>query len=351
VVAGKQSTLTLVASTSIGETHARTSGPDEAEAATVIRQLKLINGPCDFEALPDEWAAILRRCHPDEFHKGCRRICVPLTAAGELQGFLILGDRVGGALFGPQEFDLLQAIAGHVASGLLNLQLSQQLLQTREHEAFQTMATFFVHDLKNAATTLNLMLQNLPEHFDDPAFRDDALRGVGKTVAHINNLISRLSQLRQETKISPASGNLNELIKSVISQIGQAGDIRLDLQLGEIPPVLFDHSQLTKVFTNLLINAREAMGSPGTLGITTSVHSGDWVVVSISDTGCGMTREFMVKSLFRPFQTTKKNGLGIGMFQSKLIVEAHGGCFGVESIPGRGTTFKVYLPQRTPATR
>jgi signal transduction histidine kinase len=57
-----------------------------------------------------------------------------------------------------------------------------------------------------------------------------------------------------------------------------------------------------------------------------------------------MTEEFLTRSLFRPFQTTKKNGLGIGMFQSKMIVEAHGGRIAVESIPGQGTTFRVFLP-------
>jgi len=59
-----------------------------------------------------------------------------------------------------------------------------------------------------------------------------------------------------------------------------------------------------------------------------------------------MTPEFIAQSLFRPFQTTKKNGLGIGMFQSKMIVEAHGGRFSVESAPGKGTTFRVFLPLR-----
>ena len=71
----------------------------------------------------------------------------------------------------------------------------------KEMEAFQTMSAFFVHDLKNAASGLNLMLQNLPVHFDDPAFREDALRGISKTVAHINDLISRLSVLRHELTI------------------------------------------------------------------------------------------------------------------------------------------------------
>jgi signal transduction histidine kinase len=70
-------------------------------------------------------------------------------------------------------------------------------------------------------------------------------------------------------------------------------------------------------------------------------------VVEIEDTGCGMTPEFMARSLFKPFQTSKKNGLGIGMFHSKMIVEAHRGRIEVESAPGRGTTFRVLLPLPT----
>jgi signal transduction histidine kinase len=68
------------------------------------------------------------------------------------------------------------------------------------------------------------------------------------------------------------------------------------------------------------------------------------VLVSVADSGSGMTREFIANSLFKPFQTTKKNGLGIGLYQSKTVVEAHGGRIEVESVPGRGTTFRVLLP-------
>lgn len=118
-------------------------------------------------------------------------------------GLLILGDRVGGARFATQDLDMLRCVADHAAASLVSIRLSERLLQSRELEAFQTMAAFFVHDLKNAASTLNLMLPNLPVHGDNPEFREDTLRGITKTVGHINALIRRLSELRNELKLQP----------------------------------------------------------------------------------------------------------------------------------------------------
>jgi signal transduction histidine kinase len=85
------------------------------------------------------------------------------------------------------------------------------------------------------------------------------------------------------------------------------------------------------------------MGQHGCLTVATALAGGR-VVMTVSDTGCGMSAEFIRKSLFRPFQTTKKKGLGIGMFQSKLIIEAHRGNLQVQSTPGSGSTFRMFLP-------
>ncbi|MES1168818.1 MAG: GAF domain-containing protein, partial [Oleiharenicola lentus] len=188
--------LTLAASTSVTGRQAEELQPAPAETAAIIAHLRAHPDPVDIEELKADWAAALRRLHPDEFHKGGTRVAVPVGGGGELLAVILLGDRVGGTAFEEQDLDLLKSIADQVASGLLNVRLSQRLLQAREHEAFQTMAAFFVHDLKNAASTLNLMLQNLPDHFDDPAFREDALRGLGKSATHINHLITRLGELR-----------------------------------------------------------------------------------------------------------------------------------------------------------
>ncbi len=343
LVDDRRNELHLAASTSLSADRARELKPDSTGTTLVTHYLGTHHDPVDIEHRQEIWATILRRCHPDEFHKGGTRICVPIVSGGETLALILLGDRVGGAAFTLQDHDLLKSIGEHVSSGLLNTRLSQRLLQAREHEAFQTMATFFVHDLKNAASSLSLMLQNLPTHFDDPEFRADALRGVGKSVAHINNLINRLSQLRQELKIQPTECDLNEIVANALAGFTSAPGFTLETELTPIPKLAIDREQFTKVLTNLVLNAREAKKETGRLRVSTS-SSGAWVVLTAADDGVGMTEEFLTRSLFRPFQTTKTNGLGIGMFQSKMIVEAHGGRITVESTPGQGTTFRISLP-------
>jgi signal transduction histidine kinase len=104
-----------------------------------------------------------------------------------------------------------------------------------------------------------------------------------------------------------------------------------------------DPDQLRKVITNLLLNAHDAINGEGQVRISTAQRA-NWAVLTVSDTGCGMSPDFLRNSLFRPFQTTKKDGMGIGMFHSKTIVEAHQGRMEVESEPGAGSTFRVLLP-------
>jgi len=187
------------------------------------------------------------------------------------------------------------------------------------------------------------MLQNFPAHYHDPAFREDALRGIGKSVHHINDLIRRLTLLRQELAIRPAEADLQQIAGRVIDGFEAAQDIKLVRELQPLPKQFLDAEQLEKVVLNLLLNAKEALNGGGEIRVATALQN-NWTVLSVADNGCGMTRDFVERSLFRPFQTTKKHGIGIGMFQSKMIVEAHHGKIEVESSPGRGTTFRVLLP-------
>lgn len=339
----RKEVLTFAASTSLFEENAAQLALSPSEAKEVINALSSRNDPVDIDAAKDPWANALRRIHPDLFHKGGNRVCVPMIASGEFLGTINLGDRVAGVRFSMQDMDLLRSVAGQAAAGLLKIRLSQKLAQARQLEAFQAMSAFFVHDLKNTASTLSLMLQNFPVHYQDPGFREDALRGMSKTVVHINDLISRLNMLRHELKVQAVECDLNELVTETLKGQGQAPGIELVKDLHPLPRVQVDPAQIEKVLTNLLLNSREALGAGGQVHIQTSRRDG-WAVLAVSDNGCGMTQEFMQTSLFRPFKTTKKNGIGIGMFHCKMIVEAHHGRIEVESEPGKGTAFRVLLP-------
>jgi signal transduction histidine kinase len=205
------------------------------------------------------------------------------------------------------------------------------------------MSAFFVHDLKNTASTLSLMLQNLRDHFGNPDFREDALRAVGRSVQHLDDLIGRLTLLRQELRMNPVNAQLSNVVERALAQSGVMPNIELNKELPPLPEIKLDPDQFQKVVLNLILNARDAMDGRGTLKIST-VSTKGWQSLVVADSGAGMSPDFIRKSLFRPFQTTKKRGLGIGMFQSKMIVDAHGGRFEVESTPGVGTTFRVHLP-------
>jgi putative PEP-CTERM system histidine kinase len=338
-------TVIIAASTSLSEARAREFKPQKAEVSEVISHFRDRTEPADIESSKENWATTLRQWHPTEFPQGGARVCVPIIGHGEVLGLITVGDRVNGVAFTLQDFEMLKCASYHIAASLLNVQLSQKLLQSKELEAFQTMAAFFTHDLKNAASTLNLMLQNLPVHFDNPAFREDALRGIAKTVSHINGLIGRLSLLRHELEIKLAESDLNEVIAQAISGIEQGAGTRLKKDLRALPRIMLDGEQIGKVVTNLVLNATEAVAKndDGAVRLTTE-QLNVWAVLTVADNGCGMSEEFRTRSLFRPFQTTKKSGLGIGLFQSKMIVESHGGRIAVASEPGKGTTFQVYLP-------
>lgn len=346
VVGEHRDSLVLAASTSLSEERARQLAPSPSETAQIIAYFETHPEPANIETSTAPHAVLLKQLHPSEFPRRENRVCQPLLARGEVIALLLVGDHVGGTPFSAQDFDMLKCVGDHVTASLLNVQLGQKLVQAKEMEAFQTMAAFFVHDLKNAASTLSLMLKNLPVHFADPAFREDALRGISKSVGHINHVIGRLSSLRHELKINPVETDLNEIVNGAVAALDAGTGLGFQKELAPLPRIAVDRDQISKVVTNLVLNASEATGAAGEIRVATSQANG-WVILEVRDSGCGMTPEFVQKSLFRPFQSTKKNGLGIGMFQSKMIVEVHGGRISVSSEPGAGTTFQVYLPTKS----
>lgn len=302
--------------------------------------------PVDLKGREDDWIADLTDTYKLDTKESRVRYCVPLKAAGELIGVMTLSEKVfyEGLTF--EESELIKTISDQAAAVVLSLRFAEHLRQAKELEAFQTMSAFFMHDLKNLASKLSLVTQNLPRHINNPEFQADALKTISQSVTKINKMSGRLSLLSQKINLSFREANINELISSAIADLKGYGAIPVKTNLDPgMPSFFIDQEQVYKVLENLLMNAYDATGDEGQIEVTTRIKD-DWAEVLVTDTGCGISQDFIKNNLFRPFQTTKKQGMGIGLYHCKTIVEGHGGRLTVESEEGKGSIFTIRLPIR-----
>ena len=121
------------------------------------------------------------------------------------------------------------------------------------------MSAFVIHDLKNAASTRGLMLRNLPAHVADPEFRQDALRGRGTMSAHINQLIARLGQVRDDLQTRPVMADFNGLVARAVAEAEMTPDIVVHTDLRPLPKTPLDEEKSKTVVTNLDINSPETV--------------------------------------------------------------------------------------------
>jgi putative PEP-CTERM system histidine kinase len=334
-------------STALSQAQMQTVGLAEMGGDAFLSYLKEKQAAVDFNKPADRKSRKIKEEHPAFFEPSRVHICIPLLAGPHLLGFMALGKRLTDDPFTAEDLDLLSTLAAQAASSLLKLSLSQQLLKTKEAEAFQALSVFFIHDLKNLASMLSLTMQNLPANYDNPAFRKDTLRVITESVSKMNAMCNKLSLLTKKLDLQRTETDLNELLTATLAGLNGCIKVSLVRDLKPVPRLVLDPDQIQKVLVNLVLNANEAVDHRGEIRVATYPMDG-WAVLSVSDNGCGMSKEFMARSLFQPFQTTKSQGLGIGLFHSKKIIEAHQGRIEVESEAGKGSTFRVMLPVKGP---
>jgi putative PEP-CTERM system histidine kinase len=281
---------------------------------------------------------ILERLEPALF--------VPLVSGKEMVGLILLGKKTTGEKFLGDDIDILKSASAEISSAIVKAKLSQELISAKEMEVFHRFSSFVLHDLKNLVANLSLVMGNANEHMGDPDFQKDAMDTIGKSVKKMEALITKLSNNVGDQRLSFQKANLNDSVSRVVrrmEQNGRKGKASVQIELGNIPPVLADREQIEKVIVNLLLNAFEAFEDGGLISVKTEANGGK-VILSVSDNGPGISSEFMENELFKPFKSTKKKGLGIGLYQCKSIVEGHSGSITVESKEGTGSTFRVILP-------
>lgn len=272
-------------------------------------------------------------------------ICSPLVAGGEVTGFILLGPDRTGARYIQDDNELLKAISTQAAVQIKEITLLEELTATKEMEAFSRMSSFIMHDLKNLTNSLSLISQNARNNMDNPEFQRDTIKTIDGTVSRMKSVIERLSNLPKELELKKQPTDACEFIEKSLMKlvIPAEKDIKLKKNLAACPPVLIDPEAFEMVILNLILNAYEAIQASGEISLS-AFSEGGRVCLTVSDNGRGMTDEFVATSLFKPFKSTKRNGLGIGLYQCKSIVEAHEGSIEVKSTPGAGTSFSIKLP-------
>jgi hypothetical protein len=270
-------------------------------------------------------------------------ILVPLMLETKLVGVLGLSKSRYGVEFDTEDIALINTIARQAASSLLSAQLATSIVQSKELETFHLFSTFVIHDLKNFVSMLSLVARNMEKNFSNPAFQKDAVASVSQTVEKMKRMMVQLSALTRSPIPSMAEMDVNELIREVLGEMKGAIRSRIVVDYQDLPKIRVDPEQMMSVIKNLVKNADEAIKNGGEIRLTTEVKDGK-VLISVSDNGCGIPREYMEGELFTLFASTKSDGFGIGLYQAKRIVESHGGRIEAESEVGMGSTFRIRLP-------
>ncbi len=306
------------------------------------------------------------RQNPDEEEPFCAVAAVPLRLKGQVMGVLSVSDDTEGRIFRSDDVRLLELLAPQVAVFIRNARLyrelqermaaqketEQQLIRSARLAAVGEMAAGVAHELNNPLTTVagfvELVLDELPEDWSQRADLELVLREARRARSVVRNLLdfSRPGEnIRLRTDMNALIGEVLTLVQHLIRTTG----VELRLQLwDELPWVRVDPNQIKQVLLNLVHNALQAMPHGGVLTVQTTHKRRNrqrWLIVRVEDTGVGIHEENLSR-IFEPFFTTRPvgSGTGLGLSVSYGIIKEHGGHIEVDSTPGKGSVFTVWLP-------
>ena len=268
-------------------------------------------------------------------------LIVPLTTGKELVGFVLLHTARTSLDVDWEVNDLLKTAGRQAASFIAQMQATEALLEARKFDAFNRMSAFVVHDLKNIITQLSLMVKNAERHRDNPEFQKDMLLTVEHSVERMRQLMLQL-----RAGATPVAGTFGVNLAAIIRRIQQAKaeqEPALTLMLQEGIMARGHEERVERVIGHVIQNALDATPADGRIDVSLDVHGG-MARVEVNDSGQGMDAEFLRERLFKPFQTTKDAGMGIGAYESFQYVQELGGRIEVDSELNVGTRVSMSFP-------
>ncbi len=268
-------------------------------------------------------------------------LIVPLVSGTELLGFSVLASPRVAIDVNWEVLDLLKTASRQAASYLGQIEATEALLEARKFDAFNRMSAFVVHDLKNLVAQLSLMLRNAERHKDNPEFQRDMLATVEHVVGRMNHLMLQL-RIGTTPLEKPRLVDLGDVVQRVcVAKAAPGASIDVDLTPGVC--TIGHDERLQHVIGHLVQNALDATANGGAVSVRLR-RDDRFATIDVSDTGVGMTPDFVRDRLFKPFQTTKAAGMGIGVYESWQYLSGLGGEMLIDSTPNVGTRVRVLLP-------
>jgi putative PEP-CTERM system histidine kinase len=314
--------------------------PLESALVQFMKQTGWVIDLREFQDHPDRYAGLTL---PGWLHDLPQAwLVVPLPIGGEQLGFVLLAQPRTPLELNWEVTDLLKTAAAQAASFLAQMQATEALLESRKFDAFNRMSAFVVHDLKNIVTQLSLMVKNAKRLQHNPEFQADMLMTVENSLERMKQL---MMQLREGA--APSGGAVGVDLGAMAQEWARSAQsrgrtVRLDLQ-----PDVFTRGhaeRLKRVVGHLIQNALDATEHHGQDVWVKSHRFGSHASLQVGDNGVGMSEEFVRTRLFKPFQTTKTAGMGIGAYESLQYIQELGGKMTVESKEGEGTLVTLLLP-------
>jgi putative PEP-CTERM system histidine kinase len=270
---------------------------------------------------------------------------VPLVHFGRLTGVAILARPPINRELDWEDLDMMRVVGRQLASYLAEATSQQSLTENRQFEQFNRRFAFVMHDIKNLVSQLSILARNAEKHASKPDFQVDMVETLKSSVEKMNDLLKRLSQHSQTRNAQIEPLDVEKTIHSVIHAKRLIYPIETELVPGMF--INADAGRIETILNHLVQNAIEATndGSPVRIGV--SRQGGD-IAIRVSDNGCGMTEIFVANQLFKPFESTKEGGFGIGAYEARALAQSIGGNLRVDSRVGKGTRMTLLVPAASP---
>jgi signal transduction histidine kinase len=281
-------------------------------------------------------------------------LILPLLHKDQVQGMILLGNKLSKKGWSQKELDLLSLFSKHASAALSRAVMAEELkeaerIMARSQKliALGELSAGIAHEIRNPLGIISASAETLQKNHINNKTRKEISKFILDEVNRLNKFINNFLNFARPSKPHFSFFNIRDVIKKCAALIYDKAtkqNIKIIINCDpKISSIYSDQHQLGQLLINLMLNSIEAMPNGGEIKITSRISGKNKLAIEIQDTGCGISPDIREK-IFNPFFTTKERGTGLGLSVASRIAQNLGGMLSFDSEEGRGTIFRIYLP-------